>query len=118
MKLVFALVPTLLFATAAAGQEVAPESAKDLWCGIAFGVMTASAPADATAEQQVLIQQYTDGGTMLIDRAKTAHLASGFTEASFATHVETLTAEVTTQVQTAGAAATYSFEECSALIAP
>jgi hypothetical protein len=116
MKLVFALVPALLFASAASGQEVAAESAKDLWCGIAFGVITAEAPADATAEQQQLIQQYTDGGTMLVDRAKTAHIASGFTEESFATHVATLTADVTTQVHASGTAAAYSFEECSALI--
>ena len=110
------LLPALLLATAVSAQEVAEESTKDLWCGVAFGIITAEAPADATAEQQTLIKQYTDGGLMLVDRAKTAHLSSGFTEESFATHLETLTADVNTQVHAPGNTAKYSFEECSALI--
>jgi hypothetical protein len=116
MKHLLLLIPALLLASAASAQEVAEESSKDLWCGIAFGIITAEAPADATAEQQALIQQFTDGGLMLVDRAKTVHLDSGFTEETFASHLETLTAEVNTQVHAAGNTATYSFEECSALL--
>jgi hypothetical protein len=116
MKRLLILLPVLLLTTAAAAQEVAEESAKDLWCGIAFGIITAEAPADATAEQQAMIQQFSEGGTMLVDRARTAHLESGFTDESFATHLETLTAEVNTQVHAAGDTAAYSFEDCSALI--
>jgi hypothetical protein len=116
MKLILTLIPALLLSTAAISQEVAEESAKDLWCGLAFGIISAEAPTDVSAEQQALIQQYADGGLMLVDRAKTAHLASGYTEESFATHLETLTADVNTQVHAPGNTAKYSFEECSALI--
>jgi hypothetical protein len=116
MKRLFFLLPALFLATAAPAQEVAEESAKDLWCGIAFGIITAEAPTDATAEQQALIKQFSEGGVMLVDRARTAHLESGFTEESLASHIETLTADVNTQVHAAGNTAQYSFEECSALI--
>jgi hypothetical protein len=118
MKLVFALVPALLFATVASGQEVAEESAKDLWCGIAFGLIAATLPADADDQQKALAQQYADGSAMLVERSKPAHLAGGYTEETFTAHVETLTADVGAQIQTqeAGASAAYSFEECFALI--
>jgi hypothetical protein len=116
MKFVLTLIPALLLSSVALSQEVAEESAKDLWCGLAFGIISAEAPTDVNEQQQALVKQYTDGGLMLVDRAKVAHLASGFTEETFAAHVETLSAEVNTQVHAAGNTATYSFEECSALI--
>ena len=109
------LLPVLLLATSASAQEIAEESAKDLWCGIAFGIITAELPADNDTDQ-ARVKQVTDGGLMLVDRAKTVHLASGFTEETFAAHVVTLTADVSTQIHAAGNTAKYSFEECAALI--
>lgn len=116
MKILLPLVPALLFASAALGQQVAEESAKDLWCSIAFGIVTADVPADVSDEQRAMVDQFANGGIMLFDRAHAVYLEAGYTEESFAAHVETLTAEVDTQVRAADNSATYSFEECSALL--
>src|SRR5688572_29507559 len=64
MKFILTLIPALLFSTAALSQEVAEESAKDLWCGLAFGIISAEVPADVNEQQQALVKQYTDGGLM------------------------------------------------------
>jgi hypothetical protein len=118
MKRLLSLLPALLLVTTASAQEVAAESVKDLWCGIAFGIVADTLAADAGDQQKALAQQYADGSTMLVDRAKLVHLAGGYTEETFAAHVETLTTDVGAQIQSQapGATATYSFEECSALI--
>jgi hypothetical protein len=119
MKLTLAAVPALLLLTAAAiGQEVPEESARDLWCGIAFGVIVSNVPADLNEQQQANVKQFADGGVMLVDRAKAAHLENGFTEETFAAHLETLTPDVTAQVTATDSSvqAAYSFEECSALL--
>ncbi|HHY51070.1 MAG TPA: hypothetical protein GYA10_15160 [Alphaproteobacteria bacterium] len=116
MKTLLVLVPALLLSTAALAQQVPEASAKDLWCGVAFGIVSADAPADVTPEQQAIIQQFADGGRALVDKAKAVHLESGYTEESFATYMVTLTEDVTRQVNATDNSAKYSFEECSALL--
>jgi hypothetical protein len=116
MKLLTLTIPALLLATSAMAQEVPADSVKDLWCGIAFGIVSENAPTDVTEDQKAVIQAYTDGGQMLIERAKTAHLANGYTDESFATHLDSLTSDVTVQVNASDNSAQFSFEECSALL--
>jgi hypothetical protein len=119
MKPILAAVPALLLFTASAfAQEVPEASTKDLWCGIAFGVIVSNVPADLNEQQQANVKRFADGGVMLVDRAKAAHLENGFTEETFATHLTTLTPEVTAQVTTTDSTvqAAYSFEECQALL--
>jgi hypothetical protein len=116
MKILPLALPVMLVATSALAQTVPEESVKDLWCGIAFGIVSASAPTDVNADQQAVIQAYADGGQMLIDRAKTVHLTNGFTEESFTTHLATLTDQVTTEVNATDNSAQFSFEDCSALL--
>lgn len=116
MKRLMALVPAALFSAAAFAQEV-PEAAKmDLWCGTAFNIVAADIPSDATDEQKAVVQQFTEGAVMLIDRATAAHMEAGYDEAGFAAHKAEREAYVTAQVNTTGDQADYSFEECSALL--
>ena len=116
MKPLLAALCLLLASTAAALAQQVPDAAqKDLWCGLAFGIVAAEAPSDATDEQKAIIKQFADGGEMLVDRAKGGHLQNGYTEETFAAYVETLRADVTIQVN-ATESTPYSFEECSALI--
>jgi|JI10StandDraft_1071094.scaffolds.fasta_scaffold2590259_1 hypothetical protein len=111
-----AVLPLLLLAGAASAQDVPEQTAMDLWCGIAFGIVSSDAPVDVTAEQQGIIDQYRQGGEQLVAKAKTAHLESGFTEESFASRLETLKADVVVQVNATDNSAPYTFEACSALI--
>jgi len=116
MKGLMALVPAVFFSTAVFAQE-APEAAKmDLWCGIAFNIVAADIPSDATDEQKAVVQQFTDGAVMLIERATAAHMEAGFDEAGFTAHKAEREAYVTAQVNMTGDQADYSFEECSALL--
>jgi len=116
MKPILALLPALFLTSAAFAQE-APEAAKmDLWCGIAFGIVAADIPSDATEEQKAVVKQYTDGAQMLIDRATAAHMEAGYDDAGFAVHRAEREAHVTAQVNMTGDQADYSFEECSALL--
>jgi hypothetical protein len=113
----FALaVPFVLFASAALAQDVPEATAKDLWCGIAFGIISSDAPVDVTEEQKGIIEAYRLGGDELVSRAKTAHLERGFTEETFAGRVESLKIDVTAQVNATDNSAPYTFEACSALI--
>ena len=112
------LTASLLLAstTAAFAQQVPEPAHKDLWCGLAFGIVAAEAPLDATEDQKVLIQQFADGGERLVTRAKGAHLENGYTEETYGVYVESLTADVTIQVNATDKASPYSFEECAALL--
>jgi len=117
-----AAIPLVLLAGAAFAQEVPEETARDLWCGIAFGIVSADAPVDVTKEQQGIIDAYRDGGVELVSRAKVAHLERGYNEDSFNKRVETLSAEIAeifnsaAQVSASKTSAPYTFEACSALI--
>lgn len=116
MKTLLVLVPALLLSTAVLAQQVPEDSARDLWCGVAFGIVSADAPTDITVEQQAIIQQFADGGKALVEKARAVHLENGYTEESFATYMTTLTEDVTRQVNASDNSARYSFEECSALL--
>lgn len=115
MRLAAAL-PFVLLAGAAHAQDVPEEVAMDLWCGIAFGIVSSDAPVDVTAEQQGIIDAYREGGVHLVDKARAAHLERGYTEESFAKRLESLTIDVTAQVNATDNSAPYTFEACSALI--
>ena len=52
----------------------------------------------------------------LVDKARAAHLERGYTEESFAKRLESLTIDVTAQVNATDNSAPYTFEACSALI--
>ena len=110
------LAPALLLATAALAQDVPPESATDLWCGVAFAVVVADAPADVTEEQKVTITQFSEGSARLIEAAKVVHLASGYTEETFKAHVEGLNVSVAEEINSQTAVPAHSFEECAVLI--
>lgn len=116
MKRLFAAAALLLAAGPALAQDAPDAAQKDLWCGLAFGIVAAEAPSDATEEQKAIVKQFADGGQMLVDRAKAAHLQNGYTEETFAAYVEALKADVTIQVNATDKSTPYSFEECSALI--
>jgi hypothetical protein len=109
-------LPLLLLSTAAFGQEVPDDAVRDLWCGIAFTIVSEDAPGDVTPEQQAVIDRFAEGGRQLTDRAKAIYLESGYTEQSLNAHLDTLQPEVATQVDSTEVPAPYSFEECSALL--
>jgi hypothetical protein len=102
--------------TAALAQPVPEESQKDLWCGLAFTIVAEGAPTDVTEDQRLIIQQFAEGGDMLVGRAKASHLENGYSEETFAPYLETLKADVEVQVNATDKATPYSFEECSALL--
>lgn len=116
MKPLFLALPVLFAAGSVFAQDVPQEAQKDLWCGLAFGIVAADAPSDATEDQKVLIKQFADGGQSLVDKARAAHLENGYTEETFAVYVETLKADVTAQVTATDKPTPFSFEECSALL--
>jgi hypothetical protein len=116
MKLILAAIPALLLSTGVFAQDVPEDSKKDLWCGLAFGIVSADVPADVTPEQQTIIDQYKTGGEGLVAKAKAVHLESGYTEETYATYEATLKEDVRTQVSSTENTAAYSFEECSALL--
>lgn len=111
-----AVLPILLFSTAAAAQQVPEASRMDLWCGLAFTIVAAGAPADAAPEQQAVIDRFAEGGQQLAERAQAVYLENGYTEQSLGAHLDTLRAEVASQVETVAVPAPYSFEECLALL--
>jgi hypothetical protein len=111
-----AVLPLLLFSGAAIGQQVPEATEMELWCGLAFTIVAEGAPNDATPEQKALAQRFAEGGQQLIDQARAVYLERGYTEESFAAHIDSLRSQVTTQVDSAAIPAPYSFEECSALL--
>jgi hypothetical protein len=115
-KIIFAAIPALLLSTGVFAQDVPEASKKDLWCGLAFGLVSADVPADVTPEQQAVIDQYKTGGDGLVSKAKAVHLESGYTEETYTTYEATLKEDIRAQVSSTENTATYSFEECSALL--
>ena len=116
MKRLLILVPAVFLATAALAQQAPETAVRDLWCGIAFGLVAADIPADATAEQKAVVADFVAGAAMLVERATIAHLEAGYDEAAFDTHKAEREAHVAAQVNMTGNEADYSFEECSALL--
>lgn len=134
------LAPALLFAFPAVAQDVPPDTYKDLWCGIAFGIASANVPNasaedltaaraagdKATADQQSMIaqddmiQQLKTGGEGLVTKATDAYKALGFTDETFGTTQTDLTTKITGQISGTDAAnpAEFSFDDCMALLPP
>lgn len=116
MKRLLALVPAVLLTTSAFAQE-APEAAKkDLWCGIAFGILSADVPADAPEETKALAQQFADGSVMLVERATIAHIEAGYDAAGLATHKAEREALMAANMADPGPDYDHTFEDCTALI--
>lgn len=116
MKSLALALPALFVASLALGQEIPASAARDLWCGIAFGLVVETAPTDVNEDQQAIIKAYADGGAGLIERARSAYRDSGFSDAAFETQLAQLTATVTREVNATDNSARHSFEECSALL--
>ena len=116
MKRLLALAPALLFSTAVLAQDVPEDAKKDLWCGIAFGIISADVPADATEENKAMAKQFADGSVKLIDRAAAAHISAGYTEASFATYKTEQEAAVSANMSGPEADYVYKFEDCATLL--
>ena len=116
MKRLLALLPAVLFSTASLAQDVPEAAKKDLWCGIAFGIIAGSVPDDATDDDKALAKQFTDGSVMLIDRATAAHMEAGYDEASFATYKAEQEAHVEANMGGPEEEVDYKYEDCSPLI--
>src|SRR5690606_195218 len=88
MNKLASLVPALLLYTLPALAQSVPEPAsRDLWCGIALGVVSVELPVDATEETRAMVQRFAAGSDMLIGRAAAAHLEAGYSEERFAAHL-------------------------------
>ena len=116
MKRLVALIPAALLATVALAQEAPEPARKDLWCGIAFGIVAAGIPADAPEEAQAEARQMADGSAMLIDRATLEHMEAGYDEAGFAAHKAEREAHVAANMVGPEPEYDYKYEECSALL--
>lgn len=104
---------------AAKAQEVPPEARMDMWCGTAFALMTRDAPADATPEKLASAAVYADGGERLIQRAIPIFLESGYSDTALADYRADLEDSIGRIVNGSARAsddATFSFQDCSALI--
>lgn len=113
MKFVIAAALSFVLVTAAAAQDVPEASKMDLWCGIAFGLVIADAPADVTPDLKAIYQK---GSEDLVDRATEVHLGAGYTTETFDTYKQQLTDEINAEISTVDGKPDYAFEDCSALI--
>jgi len=118
MRRLIALVPALLLPAAALAQEVPEAARKELWCGIAFGIIAAELPADASAENQALAARFAAGSATLVARATAAHLEAGYTEPGFAAYKAAQEEAVAANMSGAEADYAYSYEDCSTLLGP
>lgn len=116
MKRLLALVPALLLPAVALAQEVPDAAKKDLWCGIAFAIISADVPADTTEENKAMAKQFAEGSGMLIDRATTAHIAAGYDEAGFATYKAEQEKHVAENMGGPEASYEYKYEDCATLL--
>lgn len=90
-------------------------AARSLWCGLAFGVVTADVPGDSD-ETRDIVRRYADAGTRLLADAKAAYVRAGHSPAAFEAHAGALVKDVAAAVNTTGRAPEFSFEECTALV--
>jgi hypothetical protein len=119
MRLATASLCLLLVLTLPAAAQPLPAGAeRDLWCGIAFDVMTRDAPADTTDEKRAAAAAYVDGGRRLRDRAELALLESGWTEETVSGFAARLDTEVVRSINESADRypPRFTFQECSALI--
>jgi hypothetical protein len=111
-----ALIPAALLATVTFAQEAPEPAKKDLWCGIAFGIVASGIPADAPEEAQAEAKKMADDSALLIDRATLAHMEAGYDEAGFAAHKTEREAHVAANMVGPETEYDYKYEECSALL--
>lgn len=116
MKRLLALAPALLLSTAVFAQEVPEAARKDLWCGIAFGIISADIPADETEENKAMAKEFAEGSVMLIDRASAAHVEAGYTDTSFAAYKAEQEAKVSANMSGPEADYEYKYEDCATLL--
>ena len=109
-------LPLLLLAAGAPAQEASPQARMDLWCGIAFRIITADAPTDTAPEQDALIRRHAEGGERLVEAAKLAYLEQGTSEAAFEALVATTTVTVMRELNGVDPSQEFSFEDCAALL--
>lgn len=119
MKKLLALAAAMLLGMAPAqAQEVPEQARRDLWCGIAFGIVSADASAAASGDDKAIVERLADGSAMLLERAFAAHLALGYSEAAFAARKAEQEALVAAALSDAGHDHDYSYEDCRTLIDP
>lgn len=108
----------LILSGPAFGQDIAEETTKDLWCGIAFDLAARDVPVDAAPEVLTVTEPYRQGAQMLIGRAKAVHLESGYTEEAFEDLRVDTEAEIATELASTDPAVEpkFSFEDCAALL--
>ncbi len=116
MNRLLALLPALLLPAAVLAQDVPEAARKDLWCGIAFGIIAADLPADASAENKAIGEQFAGGSETLVARAATAHIEAGYSEAAFAAYKAEQDAAVAANMSGPQADYAYSYEDCATLI--
>lgn len=116
---ILTMAAALALASPAFAQTAPEQAVMDLWCGIAFNSAAATLPAEATEEDKAMAASFIEGGNGLIEKSRVAHVEAGFTEEQFTTSKTELEPVVVEQITTgAGDGADYTFEQCSALIAP
>jgi hypothetical protein len=91
-----------------------PETSRNLWCGLAFRIVTEEAPSEN--QDKAVVRQYAEGGRTLLAAAEDAYRAGGYSAEAFAAHLELRAAEIAAEVNAADKPTEFSFEECSALI--
>lgn len=108
-----ALTPMML-ASGAFAQTVPEEVDMQLWCGTAMVLFFSNPPPDLTPEEQKEAEGYIAGGTALLETVVQAHLDAGFTQEAI--DAKKAEYETTVMQEITGDAATYSFEDCLALL--
>lgn len=116
-RLVLPLLCITLGATPGLAQEVPLAAQKDLWCGTAFDLMTRDV-STREGKAPAAAAPFIEGSQMLIKRALPIYLESGYSDAALATLRARLEADVARAIdgKGVGESASYSFQECSALI--
>ena len=109
----------LLAPASVLAQEVPFDAERDLWCGVAFELMVADEPADASPEKLALAQPYAEGARRLIQRALPIYLESGYSDAALLADRQKLEASVSRVINGGGwndGDQSPSFEDCKALL--
>ncbi len=119
LAVLLVLLPTVALAQDVPALDVPADARMDMWCGTAFDLMTRDAPADDTPQKRASAALYADGGQFLLQRAIPIFLESGYSDEALAAYRAKLDAAIGRAINGSGGGgvdATYSFQECSALI--
>lgn len=110
------LAASVLASAPAATQELAEDTRKDMWCGLAFTLVAEGAPGDATDEQKALAARFAEGGAMLTDRARATMLENGTSDESLEAYIAEQRTEIADAVDRGLRTPAYSFEDCMMLL--